>query len=361
MRRAGDVDSAGGTAVAFVVANARYWTAVAPRVKRELGRWLARAEAIPDPTLRAFAAGKLRRESANTEAVATLCTLAPSRCRPATVEAVVALQVLYDYLDEVGEQEVDDPVSNGHQLFRSFLAAFDAERPTVDYYRFNDQSDDGGYVRELVAVARRALARLPALPTVAPVAQEAVERFAEAQTLSHAAVWAGPARLESWAERESPGWELEWWEWAAGAAASVLSLHALLAAAADPATTRAVADRIDRAYLLGSVLTTLLDSLVDDERDAAAGAHRYIAYCASRGEAADRIVAVARRAKVAATALPSAAHHVMTVSGIAAFYLSCTDPDGDAVDPVAPAIADALRPAITPSLAILRLWRKRRG
>src|SRR5690606_37872420 len=134
---------------AFLVANARYWTAVAPRVKEELGRWLALAEAIPDPTLRAFAVGKLRRESANTEAVATLCTLAPPGSRAATVDAVVALQVLYDYLDEVGEQRVADPVRNGHQLFRSFLAAFGCEDGPVDYYRFNRQRDDGGYVQAL--------------------------------------------------------------------------------------------------------------------------------------------------------------------------------------------------------------------
>ena len=243
---------------ALACAHARYWLTVAPQVRRELQAWYLRAEAIEDPVLRAQAEEKLRHERANTEAIATLCTLAPRAHRRAAVEAAVALQVMYDYLDAVSEVPVADPLEDGRILFTAFAAALDPEKEIGDPYRYHPQREEG-YLRALVESARRALVGLPALPAVLPVARSATTRFGEAQFRSHAVQACGAGQLETWATREAEAMNLLWWEWAAGAAASVLGLHALLAAAADARTTRALAEHIDTAYMLSSALTTMLD------------------------------------------------------------------------------------------------------
>jgi hypothetical protein len=113
----------GSAIFALVAANARYWTSVAPVVRAQLARWERRARAIPDPALRATALEKLREERFNAEVAATLATLAPRAQRARTAEAIVALQVAYDYLDGLTEQPAADPLRSGRQLSVAFTDA----------------------------------------------------------------------------------------------------------------------------------------------------------------------------------------------------------------------------------------------
>jgi tetraprenyl-beta-curcumene synthase len=348
----------GATAVALALAHGRYWTTVAPHVRAELRRWRELAQTIQDPVLRAHALGKLEAESANTEGTATLCTLAPRARRRSAVDACVALQVMYDYLDAVTEDPVRDPLRDGRQMFEAFKVALTPGADPVDYYRHHPHKADNGYLEALVAHARRSLARLPAAAAVLPVARETAARFGEAQTRSHAVPSQGATQLEQWAEGPAAAMDLRWWEWAGGAAASVLGIHALVSAAADARTTRGQALAIDRAYLLHSTLATMLDSVVDDEDDAAAGEHRYVAYYSSADETARRIAAIARSSIAASQALPHAAHHSMTVSGLAGFYLSAPSARTGAARTVAARVTDELKPLVLPVLVSLRLWRR---
>lgn len=348
----------GDTAAALAIAHARYWLTVAPRVRSELRHWADRAASITDPVLREQAAKKLRDERANTEVIATLYTLAPRPYRRTAVGAAVALQVMYDYLDAVTEEPVDDPLRDGDSLFSTFSVALTPTEASIDYYRFHPRREDGGYLEALVEKVRRTVVELPAVASVLPIARIAAARFAEAQVRSHAVPTLGVAQLEAWAAPEARTEDLEWWEWAGGAAASVLGLHALLSAAADARTTKRQAHEIDRAYLLSSSLTTMLDSLVDDEVDAATEAHRYIAYYPAPDVAASRIAHIARRALQAARALPNAAHHAMTVAGIAGFYLSHPIAANGRHRIITRRVVAELHPTVIPTLGTFRLWRR---
>src|SRR5829696_766672 len=175
--------------VALVSANARFWSTVFPKVRRELHRWERLACAIPDPVLRMHALEKLERERFNTEVAATLATLAPSASRGAAVTAIVALEVMYDYLDGLTEQPASDPLANGRQLYRAFTDAFAPTGPQRDHYRHHPRGDDGGYLAALAETCRVALWSLPSADAVAPAAVVVVERCGEAQTRTHAARW----------------------------------------------------------------------------------------------------------------------------------------------------------------------------
>lgn len=347
--------------VALVRANARFWPVVLPAVRRELRRWELRARAIPDPELRAQALAKLRDERFNTEVAATLATLVPQARRRSAVEAIVALQVTYDYLDGLSEQPVADQLANGLQLHSAFRDAFAPAAPLADHYRHHPAREDGGYLAALVTACRHGLHGLPAAPVVAPVASAVVARCGEAQARTHAVAQLGAGQLRAWARAQPEAATLRWPEVAAGAAASVLAAHALIALAADPATTPAEAEALAAAYLATCALTTLLDSLVDAEADAASGGHAYLRYYRDDAEAAARLRALARIAVAAAGGLPCAPHHLMTVGGAVAFYLSAPAARGERARRIAAPMAAELAPLLRPALAIFALWRGARA
>ena len=343
--------------VALVRANARFWPTIFPDVRRELHRWDRQARAIPDADLRAQAQAKLRHERFNTEVAATLATLASPRRRHAATQAIVALEVMYDYLDGLSEQPVADPLANGRQLYRAFADAAAPAGPLADHYRHHPAQDDGGYLAALASTCRRALWSLPAAPAVAPVARAVLLRCGEAQTRTHAVARLGRRQLRAWALAQPEAGALCWWEVAAGAAASVLAGHALVALAADPATTAADAERVADAYLATCALTTMLDSLVDAVDDAGGAGHAYLSYYGDDAQAAERLGALAHDAVAAAAGLPRAQHHLVTVAGAAAFYLSAPSVAGERAHRLTAPMVEELRPLLSTPMRIFAAWR----
>ena len=344
--------------MALLLANVRYWSAVAPLVRRQLRRWHQRALAIEDPVLRELALQKLSEEGFNAEVAATLATLAPRLHRRGVVKAIVALEILFDYLDGLTESPHGESPDDGDRLFRAFTdAVAPAKKPTGDYYRHHSCRGDGGYLDALVKVVREALAELPATIKLTHIMRRSAERTAEAQLHIHAACIAETGQLERWGQRRAPETQLGWREYVAGAASSVLAVHALIAAAADHRTTCAQGLDIDRIYLPIAALPTILDSLVDYERDTACGRPGYVRYYDSRAVLARQLTNVIEDGVSRARRVPNGAHHVMTLVGVVAYYTSAPSAQSDFARPVTEQVRRHLRPVIGPTLAVMLTWR----
>lgn len=345
------------TGVALLVANLRYWRYVAPEVRRELTRWSSRAAQIDDRHLRELAIEKLQGEHFNAEVAATLATLVPSAHRSRTIEAIVAFEVLYDYLDGLTERPADDPLESGQRLYRAFTCVFDGgvpERTAIERGLF----DDGGYLDELSATASEAIAALPGKSVVSHAGRRAAERCAIGQVRVHAAAQVGVGQLERWAQHEKTHGAMEWREHIAGAVASVLAVHALIAASAHDSITEEQAEAMDSAYLSISAMSTMLDSLVDYERDVASGDPWLVRlYGGDVALLGDRLVAVARDAVARTRLLPNNAHHMMTLMGVVAYYTSAAEAHSELARPVVARLHRELRPSILPTLAVMRVWR----
>ena len=308
--------------------------------------------------LHALALEKLREERFNAEVAATLATLAPREHRKTVVEAIVAYEVMYDYLDGLTEQPTANPISDGHNLYRAFTDAITLDPKATGGYYTSRPADDGGYLGELVGVVRGALARLPSTAAISLAASGAAARCAEAQIRAHAVPALGTTQLEQWARNEAQeDFPLGWQEFLAGAASSVLAVHALLAAAADEHTTPRNAAEIDTTYLSICALSTMLDSLVDHQRDAQAGQVGYLRYYEDHNLLAKDLARAARRAVDHASALPNGAHHAITLVGVAAYYISAPTADSNFARPVTQQVRRELEPLITPTLAVMRSWR----
>ncbi len=181
--------------VALAFANARYWLTVAGQVRRQLRHWERRAQAIEDPELRVLALSKLAAEGFNAEAAAVAATLAPRANRGHAVQAIVALELLFDYLDGLTERPLDDPLGEGERLYAAFMSAIDpsAETPAADPH----PPDADGYLQELATTVRLAIAQLPANETIAPVARRCAARSAQAQIRMHATPLLGTTQLKN--------------------------------------------------------------------------------------------------------------------------------------------------------------------
>jgi tetraprenyl-beta-curcumene synthase len=345
--------------LALAVANARYWPGVWPIVQAQLRRWERRAAAIENPGARTLALQKLHGERFNAEVAATLATLAPRAHRAAAVEAIVALEVLYDYLDGLTEQPSQDPLADGEALFAAFMDAVDTSARGVDreYFRHRRGRDDGGYLHDLSATTRAALRRLPATFVVADCAAHTAARCAQAQIRKHAAATVGPEQLESWARHEATSESLGWRELIAGAASSVLAMHALIAAAADPETTREDAAGLAQTYLLTGVLITALDSLVDYAGDVGADEPGFVGLYEDTDELAGALSDACTRAAANAATVRNGPHHLMTLAGVVAYYTSAPGARSEIAQPVGEQLQAQLRPLITPTLAVMRSWR----
>jgi tetraprenyl-beta-curcumene synthase len=316
-----------------------------------------------------------------------LATLAPRAHRDSVVEAIVALELLFDYLDGLTERHSDDPLGEGERLFAAFgnAVAVPSAGIASNFEQPPRKEDGAGYLEDLSRAVSVALARLPAAPAIAEVARSVALRAGQAQTRMHAAPQLGVAQLKDWAlgvardhnASANAGHEhapLEWRELVVGSASSVLALHALIAAAADPHTTAEGATEIADAYLSTCVLLTLLDGLVDHEQDVSGRADRhpgrepdrqtgaagYLDLYEDRDELADTMAAVARRAIMQARALPSGARHLMILVGVVAYYGSAPGADGELARPVMTRLRAELAPLLSPSLATVRMWRAAR-
>lgn len=315
----------GKDAIAVPLALGVYLSRIVPAVRRELGRWRAEANSISDPLLRGQALGALEGKGLNVEATAVFAILAPRSTRPIAIRAMVALQVAIDYLDTLGEQ-----LSAG----------------------------DTGYLDRLFSSYRESAGKLPSHDAVSNALQRAVSRCGEGQAATHAAEHGDRAALESWGREQDAPSAYRWWEVAAGASSSVAA-HALIAAAADPRTSTAEAELIDRAYFPSiGALTVLLDDLIDRDADAAAEAHNYLAYYGSAAEAADRLDLIAKLARAGIARLRHPQRHAAILAGVAGFYLSAAEAGTPYARPIRDRLLSSTGLAVRPIVAVMRQRRR---
>jgi tetraprenyl-beta-curcumene synthase len=345
---------------ALLTAGIAYWLTIYPRARREIRRCRNLAQRIPDPTLRAAALDKLTSERLNPEAAAFFAVLAPYRHRGRLVRLMVDFQIAYDYLDAINEQPTSAPLRNGLCLHQALSDAVSSRRSDANYYGHHPQTDDGGYLTELVGACRAVIGGLPSAPAIEPVLINAAERCGQAQSRNHAMLVEGDTPLVSWAAAQSGDSGYLWWELAASGI-SCLSLHALFAAAAC-ATTLQEAECIDMAYSPPiCAISALLDSLVDYPHDASSANHSFVDHYDGCAQAAERFAAITTEARALVSTLRNHCRHMVILAGIASFYLSAPEASTEFARPVAMGTLACLGPASAPMLAVMRLRRRNAG
>jgi tetraprenyl-beta-curcumene synthase len=345
-----------------------YWLRIFPTVRREVGRWRLLAAAIPDPELRRVALAKLEEEGEYAEGAAAFAILAARRHRHGVVRACVAYELLFDYLDGVGEREPALAANRrAHRALNDAVAVAPGPGELVGAEPTGPTAPptpavppasaaDGGYPAALAAVCRAELGCLPGRGAVAAALAECAARAGEGQSRNHAGRGGDDRALRTWAERESGAHpDLRWFEYAA-ASASPLGVFALLAAASRAQATAAQARETAAAYFPWVAATVwMLDSLVDRGEDARSGDRSYTGHYGSSAERATRMAELIRRAAADLAALPDAARQRLMLHGLIALYLTRAGAAEELNRTEVAAVRRAAGPGVAPFLAMLRL------
>lgn len=336
------------TTAGVLISLVEYEASIVSLARREIRRWATAAAAIPDLTLRRLATRAIAIDASNAEAAAAFAAAAPRRLRRVSVELLVAQQILLDYVDMLGEQTAD--LEYGRAIGAALPAAISASVPG-----FDSICGDGGYLIALIATCRRRLQQLPSATAVEQEAEAAAIRCAEALAHTHTSAGTGDdAELHRWTTRQASKGGYTWWEIAAGGNSN-LALLALLAAAADPATTNADADAIASAYWPHvCIMSTLMDSLVDYERDAMCTNLSFVSHYSDTCAARDGLVHATQRSLTAVRSLRRSHTHTMIVCGVAGYYAAAAAPGSLAAE-VAPSVIAQLGRAATPITLALRV------
>jgi tetraprenyl-beta-curcumene synthase len=236
---------------------------------------------------------------------------------------LVAYELIWDFLDNLSERAAAHGQTDGRQLHLAIVEAIDPSTPISDYYQQHPWHNDGGYLRSLVEACRECCVTLPSYPLVRElVIREACR--AQVLALNHD-LDSGrrDAALKRWVACEYPGENrASWWE-ISGAASTPLTIHALLALAAEPACSEAEIARTHAAYFPWlSATNTMLDSYVDQVEDIENGDHSYIEHYPDPESAVRSIRALVRTSALETCSLRNGHRHAVIAAAMIAMYLS---------------------------------------
>jgi tetraprenyl-beta-curcumene synthase len=324
-------------------------------VSGELAAWRRYALAIPDGPLREDALSSLTRKRTHADGAA-LFSILPRRRSPRLLRLLVAYEIVLDFLDNVNERAASG--GNGRQLHLALVEALDPQRGLSDYYRHHRWREDAGYLRALVECCREGCRQLPGYSRVrSELCRETVRALVlginhELEPVQR------DGELRRWADREcSEHRDASWFE-LTGAASASLTVHALLALAAESGFSESEIEAVLAAYFPWiAVTSTMLDSYVDQLEDARVGGHSYLAHYPSRAIAAQRVGELVERSVVAARRLQRGHRHAVIATCMVAMYLSKDSARTPAMHPTTRNLVRCGGSLAVLMLPVLRLWR----
>ncbi|OAT85296.1 hypothetical protein A6M21_06615 [Desulfotomaculum copahuensis] len=294
-----------------------------PAVARELKGWRQLAVACPDPRLRQMALASIGGKTFHCQGGSVFSAWTGAHRRE-LVQAIVALQTISDYLDNLCDRAGVQDEAGFRRLHQAFLDALRPEVPPGDYYDRYPYRDDGGYLERLVRTCQRALAALPAYPPVMEEAGRLAALYCNLQVYKHIDWSLREKCLTGWLNPLLAGFpeRLYWWELAA-ATGSTLGIFALFALAARGGFGATDVHRITGAYFpwIGG-LHILLDYFIDQQEDRQGGDLNFVSYYRDGEQAAGRLGLFLSRSLELSAGLPDPYFHRTVVQGLLAMYLS---------------------------------------
>ncbi|WP_209970323.1 tetraprenyl-beta-curcumene synthase family protein [Paenibacillus eucommiae] len=300
----------------------RVYRYVLPDVRSQLQLWREAAASIPDLELRKQALDSIASKQFHCEGGAVYASGNLSM-RHVIIPLIVAFQTISDYLDNLCDRSTSLDPRDFRRLHQSMLDAVDPSAPLQDYYAFRQESDDAGYLNELVKTCQSCLCLLPSYSRVEKLVREWVGLYCDLQVYKHIHKSQREKELQSWWEKHkelSP--QLAWYEFAA-ATGSTLGMFMLFLAASFPVLSTAEVEKIRDAYFpYVCGLHILLDYLIDQDEDIAGGDLNFCSYYDSKDHTVERLAFVVEQARTKILCLEHTRFHRMIIEGLLALYLS---------------------------------------
>ncbi len=300
----------------------RLYRYIFPAVRMEVERWRERAERIPDAELRKQALDSIHNKLFHCEGGAVYAS-AHMEHKDSLIRLIVAYQTISDYLDNLCDRSTSLGAENFERLHQAMLDAVSGTFSQTDYYEFNKEKNDGGYLKSLVFTCHEEIKKLPGYSIVRNDVYELASLYCNLQVHKHVIKEQREKRLLAWwKEHRQKAPELAWNEFAA-AAGSTLGVFHLFQLASSPNVSRERIQLMRKAYFPWICsLHILLDYLIDLEEDEVGGDLNFIAYYDSEQAIYERIHYIVQEAKEHIRSLPDRKFHSMIVDGLLGLYLS---------------------------------------
>lgn len=253
----------------------------------------------------------------------------PGVQREPILQAIVALQTISDYLDNlVDRMQVNDEQAFS-QLHLSFLDALDPMREPADYYCYYPYQETI-YLPSLVTTCRSAISSMPNYAHYKPYVLQLADNYCRLQVLKHL-VPEGEAKLKMWVQQENDYPELAWNEWAA-ASGSTLGIFMCFAASYHD-YAKPVRSQLFQAYFpYIQAVHILLDYYIDRREDREHSDLNFTFFYPNIIIAAERLATLYSIAQNKTKALPHPAFHELMLQGLIALYGSDPKLKQDRID-----------------------------
>ncbi|HMJ36265.1 MAG TPA: DUF2600 family protein [Baekduia sp.] len=326
-------------------------------VRAELAIWSARAQTIPDETVRSDVLKAMTKGRTLVDGAALFWTL-PSRRRPELLRMLVAFQTLLNFIDIALERDARGRDGSSGSLMWLARDALDVDGAAPPQHLIEDTiGNDGGFLRALVFACRQGCASLAQYPEARGLLLREARRSRAFEIEHDRDVPRRTENMKEFAAQEFGGHtELSWWE-LTGGAGSLLTAMAVLALAADEATTEEDLRRAADAYVWVASAGALLDSYIDQFEDAAVDGHNWLDYYPTREDAAQRMSEVIGGALRETAALRNGERHVVMVASMTALALSCDSARGEGLRLSTRNVREGAGTLTKLLIPVLRAWR----
>lgn len=288
-----------------------------PQIKRILKQWHQLTYYMPDE-LQVQAQASIKAKAFHCIGGA-FYMFYPQVNKPVILNAIIALQTISDYLDNLCDRIKVNDMQAFSQLHLSFTDALDPSRPIKDYYRYYPLCESH-YLPTLVETCRIQVKQIPYYHEYQYYINILAENYCRLQILKHLTP-CGEHQLKQWIRREisDSNANLSWNEWAA-ATGSTLGIFAFFASGFHkyPEKTKELIFGTYFPWIQG--LHILLDYYIDREEDRQHNDLNFTYYYPNLTYAVERLRYLFNESQKHSKHLPYPCFHQLLLEGLISMY-----------------------------------------
>ncbi|WP_175615150.1 tetraprenyl-beta-curcumene synthase family protein [Piscibacillus halophilus] len=291
-----------------------------PEVRKQLAKWEAFSERIPNDELRAQAKASIGSKTFHCEGGAIYATLAEESWKDA-IKFIVAYQTISDYLDNLCDRSTSMDPDDFRRLHDSMLHAISNDSISNDenYYELRDDQDDGGYLQSLVETCQSVVQSIPNYERIYPSIKRLAQLYIDLQVHKHVSLDERVPRLTTWFEKENEHDFILWNEFSA-VTGSTIGIFSIVSYGLNGLNYSGQIMKAYFPYMQG--LHILLDYYIDQQEDEEEGDLNFCHYYGDEHKTIERLKFFINGSRKSTRGLPDSAFHQLIVSGLVGLYLS---------------------------------------
>lgn len=295
---------------------------VLPQVHKNLNYWKKRASEIPDLELRKQALESIRTKTFHCEGGGIYSLLAKENFKDA-VSFIVAYQTISDYLDNLCDRSTSLNPDDFRALHESMNHALTPGADISNYYRNRSETEDGGYLEELVKTCQFYLEKISELSVIQPALWELEGYYSDLQVHKHVTHGERVPRLQAWFESHQTQLpEMTWYEFSA-CSGSTLGIFCIVSYGLAQNRMQELVETLKNGYFPWvQGLHILLDYFVDQDEDKIGGDLNFCFYYEDEATMIRRFHHFIEQSDESIKNLPDSTFHRMINRGLLGIYLA---------------------------------------